>query len=347
MRILSVAARMPSKRVTNDDILEAIGDHSRDEPKLQVHTYLRLVRGLFGKTGANTRFVLDKTKGETAFGFIKQAMEGALADADLRQKDIDLLIYCGVGKGFKEPANAYFYAKALGMTCSCFDVADACMSWVRSLEIAYNMLQGGCYRRVMIVNGEFNAYDHGFPELFRARDLAQLEYTFPAYTIGEAATATIVGVSDDEWTFDYRSVPELCDLCTIAFEGYAGYVGESPRHNKNGTNRFVSYGKDLFDHAGIHLAALVKESIKDLAEPVLAFPHAASSVAYLEGCKPMGVPAERIFAKVFPAYGNLVSASIPAGIVMAREEGRLKRGDRVVLVPASAGMSFAVVQFKY
>jgi acyl-CoA:acyl-CoA alkyltransferase len=83
----------------------------------------------------------------------------------------------------------------MGMDCSCFDIADACMSWIRALEISYHFLRSGRYRRIMIVNGEFN-HHHGFPDNFRIRNLRQLEYTFPTYTIGEAASATIVGPSD-------------------------------------------------------------------------------------------------------------------------------------------------------
>ena len=45
--------------------------------------------------------------------------------------------------------------------------------------------------------------------------------------------------------------------------------------------------------------------------------------------------------------GNLVSASMPAAMVLAEADGRLRRGDRVALVPASAGMVFGVGQFTY
>ncbi len=46
----------------------------------------------------------------------------------------------------------------------------------------------------MIVNGEFNMH-HGLPDNFKVTSLRQVEYTFPTYTIGEAATATIVSGS--------------------------------------------------------------------------------------------------------------------------------------------------------
>jgi 3-oxoacyl-[acyl-carrier-protein] synthase III len=54
-----------------------------------------------------------------------------------------------------------------------------------------------------------------------------------------------------------------------------------------------------------------------------------------------------MYAKVFPSYGNIVSASIPVGIDMALKEGRLKRGQKVVFCPASAGMVYGAVKFVY
>jgi 3-oxoacyl-[acyl-carrier-protein] synthase III len=61
----------------------------------------------------------------------------------------------------------------------------------------------------------------------------------------------------------------------------------------------------------------------------------------------MDIPPEKMYAKVFPAYGNLVSASIPAAMDMAMGEGRLRRGHKVVLCPASAGMVYGVAQFEF
>jgi acyl-CoA:acyl-CoA alkyltransferase len=52
-------------------------------------------------------------------------MEAAFRKASVTSGDIDLLIYCGVDKGFVEPANAYFFADALGMRAQCYDLVDA------------------------------------------------------------------------------------------------------------------------------------------------------------------------------------------------------------------------------
>lgn len=346
MRIESVAVRTPSRKVTNEDILQFLEEHSNGASKVLVKSYQRMVQGLLKLAGSDVRYIRDYSQDEKAVGFIMGAITEALQKAEISKDEIDLMIYCGVGKGFLEPANAYFYAAQMGMSCSCFDIADACMSWIRALEISYEFLRSGRYKKIMIVNGEFNIH-HGFPDNFKIKDLRQIEYSFPTYTIGEAATATIVSASDDEWKFTFKTLPELCDLCTIPLDGYNSFVHETDRLNKNGLYNFVSYGQKLFASARETLAPLVAEVIGDLAVPDIYFPHAASDAAYLLAAKQIGIPLEKVYAKVFPTYGNIVSASIPMGMHMAMEEGKLKRGNEVVFMPASAGMVYSVVRFVF
>ena len=346
MKIDSIGVRIPTRKITNDEILRLLAHYSPDTSTLLVKTYQRVVRGLFSAAGSQVRHVRDEEKGEKASQFIFGAITDAMEKASVKPEDIDLLIYCGVGKGFMEPASAYFYAQKTGMTASCFDIVDACMSWIRALEISYEFLKSGRYKRIMIANGEFNIY-HGFPDNFKIRDLRQVEYTFPTYTIGEAATATILSHSDDEWKFAYKSVPSLADLCTIPMDGYDNFVEPGKRIGKNGLYNFVSYAKDLFDAARLYLPPLVKELVGDLNAPDIYFPHAASDAAYLAATKDHSLPVDKMFAEVFPNYGNLVSASIPVGMDMALKSGRLKRGDKVVFCPASAGMVYSAVQFVY
>jgi acyl-CoA:acyl-CoA alkyltransferase len=346
MRIDSVGVKVPSRKVTNADILQMLEEHSNGVSPILLKTYQRMVRGLFTMAGSEVRYARDEKKNEKASDFIIGAMKEALEKAELTAGDIDLLIYCGVGKGFLEPANAYFYAQHMRMTCSCFDIVDACMSWIRALEISYEFFKSGRYKHIMILNGEFNIY-HGYPDNFKIEHLRQIEYTFPTYTIGEAATATIVSPTDDEWKFAYKSVPALADLCTIPLDGYENFVEPSRRLGKNGINNFVSYGKELFDAANKYLAPVVKELVSDWNEPDIYFPHAASDAAYLTASKTHMLPAEKMYAKVFPNFGNIVSASIPMGIYMAQNDGCLKRGHKVVFCPASAGMVYAAVRFVY
>ena len=346
MRIDSIGVRIPTRRVTNDDILKMVEEHSPGTPAILLKTYQRMVQGLFKVAGSETRYVRDYRKGEKASQFIIGAIEDALAKADLAADKVDLLLYCGVGKGFLEPANGYFYAKKMGIQCSCFDIVDACMSWIRALEVSYEFLKSGRYKHILIVNGEFNL-QHGFPDNFKIKDLRQLAYTFPTYTIGEAASATLLSHSDQEWEFTFKSLPELSDLCTIPLDQYDNFVEPTSRMGRNGLYNFVAYGREMFNAAHLYLAPLVKDVVGDLDQPDIYFPHAASDAAYLSASKNINLPLHKMFANVFPVYGNIVSASIPMGMHMAIAEGRLCRGNKVVFCPASAGMVYSAVRFVF
>jgi acyl-CoA:acyl-CoA alkyltransferase len=345
MKIASIAYRIPSRKITNDALIEHISQCNPEQSALKKIPYLKLVEKLLTRTGAQTRYWRDIEAGERGEDLILGAMDEAIDRANISAQEIDLLIYCGVGKGFLEPANAYFYARSRGMkTANCFDITDACMSWTRAVQMAYLMLKAGSFKAIAIINGEFHV---GLHDNWEIRDFRSLEYTFPMYTIGEAATATILLPSDDEWQFDYSSRSEFADLCTIPLNGYENFVSPGERIGKNGIDRFVSYGQDLFREGEKCLGELMDRSIDTPASKVWYFPHAPSKTVYEEFLPKRGVPVEKIYLEVYPRFGNVVSASVPLGIRLAEAEGKLKRGDPICLVPVSAGLVASVVQLTY
>ena len=345
MKIKAISYRVPSKLISNDDVLDFIDSKNPNIVRSNKAVYLKFVNRLLRQTGAKTRYWLDLAAGERAIDSILPVMDEALNQAGLKPKNIDLLIYCGVGRGFLEPANAYFYARLKGMTSAqCFDITDACMSWVRALQIAQQMLETGAYRTIMVLNAEFNFASHGNWEI---RGLQSLNYTFPMYTIGEATTATIVTGEGEPWRFDYLSRPGSASLCTIPLEDYASYIGFDETVNLNGINRFVSFGKELFEESRRALVTLFTQTITDVHSHTLYFPHAPSKTIYEDVWAALGHPAEKLFLSVYPRFGNLVSASIPVGLCLAQAEGRLCEGNSIAFIPASAGIVAAVAQLKF
>jgi 3-oxoacyl-[acyl-carrier-protein] synthase III len=73
------------------------------------------------------------------------------------------------------------------------------------------------------------------------------------------------------------------------------------------------------------------------------FPHASSKRDWDNGADVLGV--RDLLFHIYPDYGNVVSASVPAGIALAKEKGEIRRGDRLVAWVGSAGMSFSVCSF--
>ena len=261
-----------------------------------------------------------------------------------------MLINVGVDRGFAEPANAYFVAHALGMdSVACFDVLDACNGWVRAAQLVQALFRSGVYRSAMIVAAEFGMWQDGAvsPELFHLRSAAELAWTFPAYTFGEAATATVLS-SDDaaEWEFHFRSRAELADLCTVPLDGFERYAWPSERIGRNGVRRFTAYGAALLEAALRELAQLQGELRAPLDEVRLVIPHAAARPKALDrAAARFGL--EQMMYYIFPRCGNLVSASIPAALALAIDDGRLRPHDRVLTCVGSAGMSVSLASFVY
>jgi len=90
----------------------------------------------------------------------------------------------------------------------------------------------------------------------------------------------------------------------------------------------------------------VRERYSNLSNVDIWFPHVASVRACRECAKKLGIE-DRVYMDSFPEFGNLVSASIPAAMDLALRNQRFGRGSKVVLCPASAGMSYALVDFVY
>ncbi|MBF2006620.1 MAG: 3-oxoacyl-ACP reductase [Chlorogloeopsis fritschii C42_A2020_084] len=347
MKLESVKVVLPSRKLNNEDIVTLIQQHSEATYSGDLNKVLQDIRFSLKYSGAKERYWLDK--GETPISLLSQAVNEALEEAECKKQDIDLLIYTGISRGFLEPGGAYFVANALGMDrVQCFDVLDACMSWTRALSLSYTLLKTGIYRRIMIVNAEFNLCGRKgvYPDLFSLNQYEQITWSFPGYTLGEAATATIVSADPErEWEFHFSSRTDLAHLCTAPLDGYEGYCHPCEYTARNGADRFTSFGFELHDRGAPELVSVFEQLKVPLKEIRAIFPHASSKLEWEKGGEYFGIP--HLLYYIYPYCGNVVSASVPTGIALAFKQGQIQRGDRLVGWVGSAGMSFCAYSFTF
>lgn len=347
MHIDAVEAVFPSRVVDNDEVIELVRRHSAGVDEAELEQGLAVIEKLLRISGASTRRWL--AEGETPLAMIEAAVRGALAEAEVEADEVDLLIYVGIGKGFLEPGQSYLVAQALGMDrVECFDLLDACMSWTRAMQMADALLAAGRYRRILVVNGEVNTYTGGplYPCNYRLESAASLEWTLASFTIGGAATATLVSADADKpWDFRFLSRPDLADLCTIPNAGAELYCRETDKVGRNGPFHFTSFGKALHGHAFEPCVRLMQAMLDEYGAPERVFVHTSSFREWDKFARALGI--EQLIHHLYPAHGNLVSASIPAGIATAAGSGLIQRGDRVAGWVGSAGMSFSAYTFRY
>lgn len=185
-----------------------------------------------------------------------------------------------------------------------------------------------------------------YPRLFSLRDRNELAWSFAGYTLGEGVTATVVSAAPDrDWEFHVSSRPDLADLSTLPLPGYQRYCRPSERIGLSGTGHFMAFSSSMFAEAMREVERLFGRLEAPVSEIRAIFPHGATRRSWDEGAQRLGV--RHLFYHVYPRYGNLISASIPAGLASAIDAGQICRGDRVAVCGASAGMSFSVCSFVY
>ena len=346
MKLAGVKAVIPSRTVDNQAIKSMVADQSAAVLKDQLQAALKRIHFYLTYSAAERRQWL--ADGEAPFDLLEKAIEGALSQASAKRSQVELIVYTGVDRGFLEPAMAYMVGAAFGMShAHCFDVVDACMSWTRAAFIVSNLLAAGQYKNALIVNCECSMRYGGpvNPGCFRLSSAEEVEWNFPAYTVGEAASATFFEQDKSRpWEFHFWSGAEHSDLCSLPLDGFDRYCRPSPRIGRNGPNRFTSFGSDLFRAATRPAVEVFKRLSVPRDEIKAIFPHAATKRGWWDIGMELGV-AEKI-RFVYPQYGNLVSASVPTAIAEAWSDGAIRESDTLAGWVASAGISCASFAFQ-
>lgn len=347
MKIAGISAYLPSRIVTNDEVLALIAHYSKDNFSGDLSKTLRMIEKLFIKSGIETRCWMEKDADPMAL--LKARFNEALDQAGLKKEDIGLLIYTGVGRGFIEPANSCFVADYLGLACRNFDVLDACMGWVSAMDVVNDKMAAGTLVNAAIVNMELNLTEgaHIFPKNFCLKSPDELEYLFPSFTIGEAITVTILNnEAPGNFKFKFGSRPDLSDLCTISLPGWEKYCLPTDRTARcGGQYRFASEGGPMHDEGLLEIQKIFNEQGLAPGDFKMVFTHSSSEHQWQKYANLAGL-GDKIF-HIADKTGNIVSASIPAGIVLAAKSGDLKRGDCCLGWNGSAGMAFSTMCFEY
>lgn len=346
MIIENVAASFPSREITNEQTVDLVRFHSKKFDG-DLSKALRVIKTRLDRSGLVTRRWLANS--ERPIDHVERVIHTALETTALLPKELDLLIYVGVGGGFSKLGNACMLAKSLGISrAECFDILDACMSWTRAVSLVNSLFKTRNIRNAMIVNAEFNMVKGvaGYPENYTLRHPQELDHLYPSYTIGEAATATLLLPADpNNLSLTIHSKPNCADLCMIPVVGHQGFFDVSPTVAKLGPGRFTALGREIHEQIAGELPIAITKSKIDPKKADIVFTHSSSMQAWSDIGKQHGF-SEKIF-HIYPEAGNVVSASIPAAMALAQKAGKLVKGDRVAFLMGSAGMSFAAGKFVY
>lgn len=345
MRIEGIDFVHPKTKMTNDDVVDLVRQHSENAFEGDLDVALRSVSFMLDNIGLKERYWM---KEERPLDLMVRAAENAIAKSGIAKEDIELLVFCGISRGFLEPADSYFIAEELGLDhVDCFDVMDACMAWTRSTDIIESFFKAGRYRTALLVNAEdyFREGGVSYPSNFQLKNFKSIEYSFGAYCGGDGAAATVLSADGEDWERNYISTKIGPDLCTVPLAGYESRCNKTDMIGLNGLGAFTSFSSLVFQNYQHMIDVLVKLAPKfDGLKAIYA--HTGGDVNAYEGWAETAGAGGKV-KYMFPKFGNLGTVSMPASICNDIDNGDLDRGDRVGCWISSSGMSFSSYALTY
>lgn len=344
MKLTGVACELPKKIVKNSEIISFIESKSSPNFEGDLTRTLKLVNALLKKSGFSERRMLER--GEDPMEYIFRAAHSALDEAQLAASDIDLVIHAGIDRRFAEPGMSFLYANALKMhQAECFDILEACASWVRAAEIAQGLMSVGRFKNVMIITAEFGMHDgEDLMDSLCFDKPEDIDYYFSAATLGESATVSILSAEGDIWDYANKTANNYAALCTIP-TGKTDYkLGFPQELLKKPLRKFYCQAPDMA-LAGLPLCekVFVERYGENIADIDIVFPHSHTLKGWTEQADAYQLDVPYYFS--VQRTGNLGPSSIPAAIALAKDDGKLKRGDRVAVWMVAAGISVTSFDF--
>jgi 3-oxoacyl-[acyl-carrier-protein] synthase-3 len=311
--VAGTGAYLPEKIVTNADLAKFVD--TSDE-------------WIQERTGISERRMV--VEGETTSDLAFKAAQAAMAAAGVTAADLDLIVLATTTPDDTFPATATHVQRRLGMTRgAAFDVQAVCSGFIFALNVADNFIKVGQAETVLVIGAET-----------MTRLLDWTDRT-TCVLFGDGAGAVVLKAAEGEGTAADRGVlsshlysdGRLRDLL---------YVDGGPSTTGT-TGHLRMQGREVFKHAvtnisGAIMAALEANNLK--ASDIDWFvPHQANKRILDATARKIGLRPESVVMTV-ARHGNTSAASIPLALHEAVADGRVKRGDLVLLEAMGGGLTW-------
>ncbi|MFA5411418.1 MAG: beta-ketoacyl-ACP synthase III [Candidatus Omnitrophota bacterium] len=320
--IIGVGEYLPQRVLTNAD-LEKMVDTS-DE-------------WITTRTGIKERRMVSKK--EAASDLAVKAAEEALKDAGLKAQDLDLIIVATITPDMQFPSTACFVQARLGAKkAACFDISAACAGFVYALVVAQQFIARGTYKNALVIGGEVLSSVTDWKD----RNTCVL--------FGDGAGAAVLSdvKSGGILSIYLGSDGSMADLLMMPA---GGSRNPATRETVNKRLHYLKMeGNELFKIAVKTMVmaaqAALKEADLKCQDIDLVIPHQANLRIIMAMAKRLGLPQEKIYLNI-EKYGNMSSASTATALCEAVKEGRVRKGDIVLLDAFGAGLVWGACILKW
>jgi 3-oxoacyl-[acyl-carrier-protein] synthase-3 len=317
--VLGCGSYLPARVLTNQELAQKV--ETSDEWIAQ-------------RTGIRERHIA--ADGELTSDIALAAARAALAHADVAAESIDLIVLATSTPDQTFPATAVSVQAALGIHHgAAFDLQAVCSGFVYALATADGLLKSGAFKRALVIGAEtfsriLDWEDRSTCVLFGDGGGALV------LEAQDAATANGRGIITAQLRSDGRYKDKL-------------YVDGGP--SSTGTvGHLRMEGREVFRHAVTNITEVVEETLKAAgiqASDVDWFvPHQANKRIIDGSAHKLGVDASKVVTTV-DKHGNTSAASIPLALAVARADGRIGKGDLVLLEAMGGGFTWGAVLIRW
>jgi 3-oxoacyl-[acyl-carrier-protein] synthase-3 len=287
------------------------------------------------RTGIRQRYIAGE--GETTASLGEAAARAALDNAGLVADDIDLIICATSTPDNTFPATAVNIQQRLGIHHgAAFDMQAVCSGFVYAMSTADLYIRGGMARRALVIGAET------FSRILDWHDRTT------CVLFGDGAGAVVLEAGEGSGTSDDRGVLTAA-LRSDGTHKDKLYVDGGP--STTGTvGHLRMEGREVFKHA-VGMITDVIVTAFDAAQLSIdqidwLVPHQAN-IRIIEGsAKKLSIPMEKVVVTV-DLHGNTSAASIPLALATAAGDGRIKKGDLVLLEAMGGGFTWGSVLLRW
>ncbi|MEV5024826.1 beta-ketoacyl-ACP synthase III [Paenibacillus sp. LPE1-1-1.1] len=261
------------------------------------------------------------------------ASREAIAAAGLTAEDIDLIIVATITPDMFFPSTACLLQDKLGAKrAAAFDLSAACSGFIYGLATGSSMIASGLYKNVLVVGAE---------TLSRITDYTDRN---TCILFGDGAGAVVLGEVEEGrgfQSFELGADGSGGELLKV--HGGGSRVPASEESIQNKQHYIHMAGNDVFKFAVRIMGSVAEEALLKAGiakeEVDLLVPHQANIRIIQSALNRLNLSEEKAMVNL-DKYGNMSSASIPVALAEAVEQGRVKEGDRIVLVGFGGGLTW-------
>jgi 3-oxoacyl-[acyl-carrier-protein] synthase-3 len=313
--VAGVGSALPRREVTNDELAESVD--TSDE-------------WIVERTGIRSRYIAGD--GETTGSLATEAARRALAHAGVDAAEIDLIVLATATPDQTFPSTATKVQAALGINdCIAFDVHAVCTGFLYALSVADSMLRSGNAGKALVIGAET------FSRILDWSDRAT------CVLFGDGAGALVLSAEEtDSGILATRLHADGRHNDLLFVDGGPSTTGT--------VGKLRMKGREVFRHAVVNLADVLTEVLEgaglNSGDVDWVVPHQANARILDATAKKLGLPAEKVVMTV-DRHANTSAASVPLAFDTAVKDGRIKRGDIVVLEAMGGGFTWGAAALRY